>query len=102
MAEFDANSRARYESAGGDLPESETEYFYSRRASMDEFSDSGAAHSFIYEEKMDRNESENFEEKKLESQLNNQPMDCQDYEAQRNTPVSRPLSRSSFVFVASE
>lgn len=97
MAEIETHSRMRYESTGGvDLPESETEYFYSRRASMDEFSDTGAHNNYLIDHKEVLNEL-NQRKKVLESS-----QQIEDGLNGTNTPISRPLSRSSFVFVANK
>ncbi|KAI1713762.1 protein kinase domain-containing protein [Ditylenchus destructor] len=70
MASFDRHN-------AGEFEESDTEYFYSRRASMDEFSDCGGQ----------TNHLDSVEE-------NGEPVD----EPRQRPESSRELSRSSFVF----
>lgn len=98
MAEFETNShRTRYKStSGGDLPENETEYFYSRRASMDEFSDSGAHNNYTFDSEQVLNELN--ERRKMLEETSQQQIDKNGL----NTPISRSLSQSSFMFLANE
>lgn len=99
MAEFEANSRARYGSRNENLPESETEYFYSRRASMDEFSDSGGHNHSHNQMFADAEEVEEQEEEQTPSVDTQRPVNASERIDEEN-PISRPHSQNSFIFVA--